>query len=241
MATKSDLEQAEASARLLIENLLSNAKAEIVSAEQVLAVADETATQHYRAAADRIADAQKQGASQRKIAKEVGKSLGWVNRLQRWRKEGYLDSPFGPQSSAARLRKKKRSGATEQHHNGSASPEKNGQADGEGGSAKANKDKMAEAKAEARKAKAEAEEAKAEAEKWKARAKAQAASSGASVAANVEAEDRDRLVKLLGMLGSDQDGECVSAARKAEKLRKRLGLTWNDLIVPAQVRHARAA
>lgn len=235
MAKKSQLGQPKDSAHI-VEKLLSEAKAEIASAEQVLATADESATQHYRAAADRIAEARKQNASQRKIAKDIGKSPAWVNQLLRWRKDGYHDSPFGPQSSAARLRRKERSGATE--HDQSA--EKNVQGDGERARAKDTKDKMAEAKAEARKAKAEAEKARADAEKWKKKAKAAAAQGPASVP-NFEPEDRDRLVKLLGMLGSDQDGECVNAAHKAEKLRKKIGLTWDDLIVPAQVQYARAA
>lgn len=252
MFKKSKLEQAKASARLLIEKLLSEAKAEIVSAEQVLAKADETANQHYRAAADLIADAQKQNASQRKIAKDVGKSAAWVNQLLRWGKEGYLDSPFGTQSRAARARMKERSGATEHDQKEPTSVEK---ADGEGERGKTNKDKIAEAKAEARNAKAEAEKARAEAkkaeadaakaranaERWKTRAKTQTSPSRDAIAANVERDDRERLVKLLGLMGSDHDGECLNAARKAEKLRKKLGLTWDDLIVPAQLQHAQAA
>jgi hypothetical protein len=57
----------------------------------------------------------------------------------------------------------------------------------------------------------------------------------------VPERDRDLLVKILGMLGSDQDGECLNAARKSEAQRKKLGLTWNDLIVPAQLSYAQAA
>jgi hypothetical protein len=42
---------------------------------------------------------------------------------------------------------------------------------------------------------------------------------------------RKLLVKALGMLGSEQGGERASAALKAEKLRRRLGRTWEQLIV----------
>ena len=49
----------------------------------------------------------------------------------------------------------------------------------------------------------------------------------------IDHEFRDRLVKLLGMLGSSGDGEVVNAARMAEDLRLKLKLTWPDLIVAA--------
>ena len=40
----------------------------------------------------------------------------------------------------------------------------------------------------------------------------------------------DRLVKLLGLLGSSHDGEIAAAGRKAHQLLRRLGLTWPDVI-----------
>src|SRR5947207_14282681 len=45
--------------------------------------------------------------------------------------------------------------------------------------------------------------------------------------------DRDRLVKLLGMMGSVHDGEVVAAARQAVRLRADAGLTWRDIVLPA--------
>ena len=42
--------------------------------------------------------------------------------------------------------------------------------------------------------------------------------------------DRKRLAALLGMLGSTSSGERDNAARLAEQLRRRLGLTWEDLL-----------
>jgi hypothetical protein len=238
MAWKKQLEQAEGSADL-VKKFLSEAKQEILSAEQLLAKADETANQHYRVAADRIADAQKQKASQRQIAKDIGKSAAYVNQLSRWRKDGYLDSPFGPQSKAARLRKKKRSVAPEHDQKESASGKNDPQADDEGAGTKVNKEKKAEVQAEVRKAKAEAEKAKADADKWKKKAKA--AAQGSAPVPNFDPDDRDRLVKFLGMLGSDQDGERLNAAHKAEKLRIGLGVGWDELIVPARIPYAKAA
>jgi hypothetical protein len=35
------------------------------------------------------------------------------------------------------------------------------------------------------------------------------------------------------MLGSDHPGERDNAARTAERLRKEFGLTWGNLIIPA--------
>ena len=40
----------------------------------------------------------------------------------------------------------------------------------------------------------------------------------------------DRLAKLLGMIGSQHDGEALAAARKAHQCLHQLGLTWRDVI-----------
>lgn len=40
----------------------------------------------------------------------------------------------------------------------------------------------------------------------------------------------DRLIKLLGLLGSFHEGEIVNAARQIEKERKGLGIGWSDLL-----------
>jgi hypothetical protein len=45
--------------------------------------------------------------------------------------------------------------------------------------------------------------------------------------------DRERLAKLLGLLGSDYDGEVVAAARQAERLRREAQATWFDILAPA--------
>jgi len=44
--------------------------------------------------------------------------------------------------------------------------------------------------------------------------------------------DRDRLARVLGMLGSAHDGEIIAAARQAERLRADAGLTWTDIVIP---------
>jgi hypothetical protein len=43
--------------------------------------------------------------------------------------------------------------------------------------------------------------------------------------------DLQRLARVCGLLGSDHDGEALAAARQAEKIRKKVGLTWEELLV----------
>ncbi len=43
--------------------------------------------------------------------------------------------------------------------------------------------------------------------------------------------DRDLLIKFLGMLGSEHDGEVLAAARKATAALKAANLTWADVIL----------
>lgn len=48
--------------------------------------------------------------------------------------------------------------------------------------------------------------------------------------APLEGKDRDRLVALLGMMGSDGDGEALNAARLAVKFLKDRKMTWAEVI-----------
>ena len=43
--------------------------------------------------------------------------------------------------------------------------------------------------------------------------------------------DLRRLARVCGLLGSEHDGEVLAAARQAEKIRKKLGVTWEELLV----------
>jgi hypothetical protein len=45
--------------------------------------------------------------------------------------------------------------------------------------------------------------------------------------------DRERLVKLCGMLGSNHAGERANAAAAADRLIREAGLRWPDVILPA--------
>jgi hypothetical protein len=47
--------------------------------------------------------------------------------------------------------------------------------------------------------------------------------------------DRERLIKLLGRLGSAHNGEIAAAGRKADALIRDAGITWADTIAPETV------
>jgi chemotaxis protein histidine kinase CheA len=217
---------------LSVTELLSRAKLAIESGETSL-----------RNAAEDIASAQEKGATQRQIAEAVGKSLGWVNRLRQWRKSGYLDdTAFGRQCRASRQRAH-RVHSTEQVKRNATTSEP-AQADAGRASAEKAKAEAEKAKADAQKAKADAAKAKAEARAAKEQEKAYRTfrrKSGSNLN-KVDYRQRDRLVKLLGMLGSHHDGERANAAQQVEQHRAALCLTWDELIIPAAVEiKARAA
>src|SRR3954451_5743753 len=44
--------------------------------------------------------------------------------------------------------------------------------------------------------------------------------------------NRERLVKLLGMLGSAHGGEIAAAGRAADRLRREAGMAWHKIIAP---------
>ena len=47
--------------------------------------------------------------------------------------------------------------------------------------------------------------------------------------------DRERLIKLLGLLGSDHNGEIAAAGRMADALIRDAGVTWADVVAPETV------
>ncbi|MGO8840922.1 MAG: hypothetical protein ACLQF1_07260 [Methyloceanibacter sp.] len=48
----------------------------------------------------------------------------------------------------------------------------------------------------------------------------------------IDPASAERLVKLLGMLGSDHDGERAAAGALADRLLREQGLSWYDLLRP---------
>jgi len=46
--------------------------------------------------------------------------------------------------------------------------------------------------------------------------------------------ERKRLIAILGMLGSEHDGEKAAAATQAEAFRRKHGMTWAELLAASQ-------
>lgn len=53
------------------------------------------------------------------------------------------------------------------------------------------------------------------------------------MSAVLSASDRDRLVKVLRLMSSDQDGERAAAAMMASRMVRDRGLDWDGLLQPA--------
>jgi len=47
-----------------------------------------------------------------------------------------------------------------------------------------------------------------------------------------------RLIRLLGMLGSAHDGEVANAGRLADRLIRQHGVTWAQVVLPVLVKPA---
>jgi hypothetical protein len=216
-------------ATLSVDALLSRAKASIAGYYN--------GVNSLRSAAEDVAAAQARGATQTHIAATLGKSQPWVNRLLQWRTGGYQDTAFGPESKA----KRERSANYQSPDKSSAKPKPSSEArfNAEAAKAEAAKAKAEAAKAKAEAAKARSENARARADAKRAQHEAFAEMFGRRERKVMDAKARDVLVKALGMLGSDSDGEVLNAARVAEKQRRKLGFTWDDIIVAAS--SARAA
>jgi hypothetical protein len=204
-----------------IDSLLKDAKRAIADGEASL-----------QKAAECIAQAQGEGATQREIAEAVGKSAAWVSQLLKWRGGGYEGSAFG--SAKAQQR------ATFRQSEQKAKPvTTDEQARVEQARAEAAAEKARERAAKAEAERAKHERKKAEADARRAREEGRRARQRAtwgrwtSGAAEINSGPRTLLVKALGMLGSDHDGEILAAARTAEQQRRKLNLTWDELIVEA--------
>ncbi len=211
-----------------ISDLLNRAKLSIGAGED-----------HLHQAAEDIAVASEQGATQRKIAETVGKSAAWVNGLLKWRLAGYPATAFGPQRAASRAAFRPSEQRKSEEAERPASTREQAQRD----AAKLQAD---EAKADAAAAKARAQQAKADAATARAdasRARADARKARDDMFSDLMGRNRKKrkihsgprelLVKSLGMLGSDHAGERDAAACTVERLRKKLDMDWDQLIVEA--------
>jgi transposase-like protein len=176
-----------------------------------------------REVAECVALLKQRGLSQGQIARELGRSPAWMTRLLQWQRGGYIGDPFGAGHHTERVFTR----AGEDH----LSVE--------------DRATIAAARAAARKEdrnflfdelmKQMAARAKAQDELKRLKSEMRQGFS-LSPAINpkaIDRESRDRLTKLLGMLGSNGDGEVDNAGRKADDLRRKLGMTWADLIIAA--------
>jgi hypothetical protein len=70
-------------------------RGELISrAKHHIGIGETSRNTSFRAAAEYIWRACDQGATQREVAQGVGKSAAWVNRLLKWREDGYVGAPF---------------------------------------------------------------------------------------------------------------------------------------------------
>jgi hypothetical protein len=198
------------------------------------------AAEHYRTAAEHLAlvcQNDQIRLPQKAVGIAIGKSGPWVNRLLKWRESGYIgNTPFGPQAKAKRDRarvqasERREQSATAEQHRLAGTLDR----------ADAAKIEAAKARAEVERATHEAIRARAEAARERIRAENAYADTrvpGMNLGAlrrRIDIGLRRRLVKTLGMLGSDQAGERASAALIAEKERAKLCMTWEELIVRVQ-------
>jgi len=56
------------------------------------------------------------------------------------------------------------------------------------------------------------------------------------MSAQLPQRERDRLAKLLALLGSDKHGERDAAGLAAHRLMQRVGLSWEQLLAPPVVK-----
>ena len=190
----------------------------------------------FQSAAEHIAAAIALGSTQRDAAATVGKSVAWINRVLKWKDSGFAASgPFTEDN-----KQKRRRAFSQTKHQTAFSQTKHSKSE-----ARAKAD---QAKAEAAKARHKADEERVKARAAREKIKAERAKRFREAFFGREPEtleinkaDRDKLVKALGMLGSDHDGEVLNAARMVERLRRKLGTTWEILVVKASETNARKA
>jgi transposase len=173
-----------------------------------------SADRNLKLAAEYLAYAEAEGKTQRQMAEGVGKSAAWVNRLLQWRRDGYPeDTPFGTQSQERDERHDERL-----REDARSGPKHESEQERSGSSRSGSSHARQRSRYRS-------------GPKHKPKRDRQGFSE----------HDRTTLVRVLGMLGSSNDHEVLVAARKAEEIRSRLGLTWDDLIAAAAEWQRRAA
>jgi hypothetical protein len=189
-----------------------NANEAVALAAQLIAASD----RNLKLAAEYLEFAVAEGKTQRQIAEGVGKSAAWVNRLLQWRRDGYAeDTPFGMQSQERDERHDERI-----REDACSGPEQKSEQERSGPKHKSESASSARQRREWQHA-------------WR------LLNEDEEEDFELSKDDRTTLVRMLGMLGSSNDHEVLVAARKAEEMRIRLRLTWDNLIVKPKKAHSR--
>jgi hypothetical protein len=184
---------------------------EIQKVPELLARAKESiecGVSSFRAAAEYLAAAQELGVSQRQLADGVGKSAAWVNALLKWRERGYPDgTPFRPQAKA-RPQPVKSVQKTEQN----------------GWTASGSLLDIAMVEADT--------SAEADVVGLDDSATVDAAEGNATK--HFSGDQRARLIESLEFLGTERPRLRAQFALNIERRRAALGLTWDQLLIPAE-------
>jgi hypothetical protein len=192
---------------------------------------------HYRQAAELIAKAQAAGATQQQIAAGVGRSRRWLKYLLQWRKGGYQGAVFD-KSNRSRQR-----GSQTAHTKKSKPPptaeQKAKAAERERRSERQHKERLERERTKQRQQEQRSDERMAA---DRARAAAYEAMNRPAGGHTLPAADRRILVSCLEqVVGSDNEGVRENARQHTARLLKKIGLRFEDLIIPAAQQKERAA
>jgi hypothetical protein len=174
-----------------------------------------------RGVAECVAALHKRGLSQRKIAAEIGRSPAWVTRLLQWQRGGYVGDAFGAGHHTERAFTR----AGEQHL---SVEDRATIAAARAAAKKEDRNFLFNELMQQMAARAKAQD---ELKRLKSETRQGFSIRPAINPKAIDRESRDRLTKLLGMTGSNGEGEVANAARMADDLRRKLGMTWQDLII----------
>lgn len=183
----------------------------IIRAKRYIAIGETSRTTSFRAAAEDIARAHDQGATQRKIADGVGKSAAWVNRLLQWLKDGCVGAPFGDKVVQG-VNKNDLSSVEP------VSVSKTSEAHG-----------LGDLSVRAQTTVAESNDI------------AAAMAQGKTAAKKLSGSERARLINTLEFLATERPRLRAQFALNVEKHRAELGLTWDELLITAEEQTSSAA
>ena len=182
----------------------------IIQANSHLGIGENFRTDKFRSAADCLARACDQGATQRQIAEGVGKSAAWVNRLLQWRKDGHIGAPFAD---------KVVQGVNE---NGLSSDQVTVEPTSVSEiSDTPDEHRLADSSVQAKASVAERNDIAATAERQ-------------PTSKKFSGDERARLIETLESLATEQLRQRAQFALNVEKRRAELGLTWDELLKPAE-------